>query len=131
MRKINEANNKQTLRRPLGSHRNEVQLAAQCWRFPTAHLEEWLPSASSHAAAAPRGHFSTMAKPPQLRKSYATSRSGSPRASRCMTLRCSFTRKNTVHTHAFCILSPCESATGHSWRQTTGIISQVSYSYQM
>lgn len=87
MREINEANNKQTLQRPLGSHRNEVQVAAQWWRFPTVHIEKWLPSVSSHTAAAPRGCSSTTTKQPQLRERYASSRLGSPRASRCLILR--------------------------------------------
>lgn len=87
MREINEANNKQTLQRPLGSHRNEVQVAAQWWRFPTVHTEKWLPSVSSHTAAAPRGCSSTATKQLQLRERYASSRLGSPTASHCLILR--------------------------------------------
>lgn len=127
MREINEANNKQTLQRPLGSHRNEVQMAAQWWRFPTAHIEELLPSVSSHRAAAPRGHFSTMAEQTHPRERYATSRLGSPTASHCLILRCSFMRKITLHMPDFHILFPHATAMGHTWRQTTGTISQISY----
>lgn len=114
MREINEANNKQTLQRPLGSHRNEVQMAAQWWRFPIAHIEERLPSVSSRIVAAPRGHFSTMAKQPQLRERYATSRLGSPRASHCFILICSFVRKTTQHMPDVYILSLCDTVIGSS-----------------
>lgn len=134
MREINEANNKQTLQRPLGSHRNEVQMAAQWWRFPIAHIEERLPSVSSRIVAAPRGHFSTMAKQPQLRERYATSRLGSPRASHCFILICSFVRKTTQHMPDVYILSLRDTVIGSSRKQATASSSQISHccsSYQM
>lgn len=109
-------------------------MAAQWWRFPIAHIEERLPSVSSRIVAAPRGHFSTMAKQPQLRERYATSRLGSPRASHCFILICSFVRKTTQHMPDVYILSLCDTVIGSSRKQATASISQISHccsSYQM
>lgn len=118
MRVENDTNNKQTLQRPLGPHRKKGQMAAQWWRFPTAHAEEWLPSVSSHTAAAPRGHFFTMAEQPQPRQKCATSRSESSWVtSHCFLLICFLMGKITLHMPNFHICPPHGPAMLLGWRQ--------------